>query len=139
MGCGSGVRGNSRHYPASCLPLRSEYFFGVEWLRDHVRTGGRYSGYLTMNPVVQNDGMGIDQNHTLKVLELAELLYNLQGVPGLDHCLDRMFSGEIQATMAELDFGMFLRRQGVAFMHFNLRHAVLKIILCGSNRAAIAP
>jgi hypothetical protein len=96
MGCGSGVRGNSRHYPASCLPLRSEYFFGVEWLRDHVRTGGRYSGYLTMNPVVQNDGMGIDQNNTLKVLELAELLYNLQGVPGLDHCLDRMFSGEIR-------------------------------------------
>jgi hypothetical protein len=63
--------------------------FGVEWLRDHVLVGCRYSGYLTMNPIIQADGMGIDKDHTLKVLELAELLYNLQGVPGLDHCLDR--------------------------------------------------
>jgi hypothetical protein len=61
--------------------------------------------------------MGIDKEHTLKVLELAELLYNLQGVSGLDHCLDRMFSGLIESTMAELDFGMLLQRQGIAFSY----------------------
>lgn len=94
-----------------------EYFFGVEWLHDHVLIGCRYPGYLTMNPVTQDDGIGIDKNHTLRVLQLAELLYNLQGVLGLDHCLDRMFSGQIEPTMAELDFGMFLRRQGVAFSY----------------------
>jgi hypothetical protein len=32
-----------------------EYFFGVEWLRDHVLVGCRYPGHLTMNPVVQTE------------------------------------------------------------------------------------
>jgi hypothetical protein len=93
------------------------YFFGVEWLRDHVLVGCRYPGYLTNNPITQADGMGIDKDHTLRVVELAELLYNLQGVPGLNHCVDRMFSGQIEPTMAELGFGMFMRRQGVAFSY----------------------
>jgi hypothetical protein len=94
-----------------------EYFFGVEWLRDRVLIGCRYPGYLTMNPIIQADGMGIDKNHTERVLQLAEFLYNLQDVPGFDQCLDRMFSGQIEPTVAELDFGMFLRRQGVAFSY----------------------
>ena len=92
-----------------------EYFFGAQWVRDHVLIGCRYPGYLTINPIMQADGTRIDKDHTLKVVELAELLYNLQGVPGLEHSLDRMFRGQIEPAIAELDFGMFLRRQGVAF------------------------
>jgi hypothetical protein len=106
--------GSALHHACHCA---LEYFFGVEWLHDHVLVGCRYPGYLTMNPTVQADGMGVDKDHTLRVVQLAELLYNLQGVPGLDHCLDRMFSGQIEPTMAELDFGMFMRRQGVAFSY----------------------
>ena len=93
------------------------YFFGDPWLHDHVLFGCRYPGYLTMRPVMQGGGMGIDKDHTLRVVELAEILFNLQGVPGVEHCLDRMFSGQIEPTLAELDFGMFLHRQGVAFSY----------------------
>jgi hypothetical protein len=32
-----------------------------------------------MNPVTHADGIGIDEDHTLRVTELAELLYNVQG------------------------------------------------------------
>ena len=35
----------------------------------------------------------------------------------MEHILDRMFEGQIEPTIAELDFGMFLRRQGVAFRY----------------------
>jgi hypothetical protein len=106
--------GTALHHACYCV---LEYFFGIEWLRDHVLIGCRYPGYLMNNPIMQVDGTGIDKDHTLKVVQLAELLFNLQGVPGLDYCLDRMFSGQIEPTMAELDFGMFLRRQGVVFCY----------------------
>ncbi len=92
------------------------HFFGEPWLHDHVLAGCRYPGFLSMRPIMQ-DGMGIDKDHTLRAVQLAEVLFNLQGVPGLEHCLDRMFSGQIEPTMAELDFGMFLRRQGVPFSY----------------------
>jgi len=106
--------GTALHQACYCV---LEYFFGAEWLRGHVLSGCRYPGYLTINPTMQADGIGIDKDHTLRVLQLAEVLYNLRGVPGLDHCLDRIFTGQIEPTMAELDFGMFLRRQGVAFSY----------------------
>jgi len=93
------------------------YFLGDPWLHDHVLVGCRYPGFLSMKPVMQGDGMGIDKDHTLRAIQLAEVLFNLQGVPGLEHCLDRMFSGQIEPTMAELDFGMFLHRQGVPFRY----------------------
>src|ERR1700678_3233716 len=37
------------------------YFFGDPWLHDHVLFGCRYPGYLTMRPVMQGGGMGIDK------------------------------------------------------------------------------
>jgi hypothetical protein len=106
--------GTALHHACYCV---LDYFFGIEWLRNHVLIGCRYPGYLMNNPIVQADGMGVDKDHTLRVVQLAELLYNLQGIPGLDHCLDRMFSGQIEPTVAELDFGMFLRRQGAVFSY----------------------
>jgi hypothetical protein len=60
---------------------------------------------------------GIDKAHTQRVLQLADTLFNLQGVRGLDERLDMLFSGQIEATMAELDFGMFLRMQGTDFRY----------------------
>jgi hypothetical protein len=92
-----------------------DFFFGDPWLRDYVLVGCRRPGFLSMRPVIQSDGMGIDKDHTLRVVQLAEVLFNLQGIPGFEHCLDRMFGGQIESAMAELEFGMFLHRQGVSF------------------------
>ena len=94
-----------------------DHFLGEPWLRDHVLYGCTYPGYLAMNPTMVDEDYGIDKAHTQRVLQLAEALFNLQGAPGLDQCLDRLFRGQIESTMAELDFGMFMRIQGTDFQY----------------------
>lgn len=94
-----------------------DHFLGEPWLHDHVLYGCRRPGYLAMNPTTGADGYGIDKVHTQRVLQLAEALFNLQGVPGLGQCIDRLFNGQIESTMAELDFGMFMRIQGTDFQY----------------------
>jgi hypothetical protein len=93
------------------------HFLGEAWLRTHVLYGCPRQGYLSMNPTMVDDDFGVDQAHTQRVLQLAETLFNLQGVQGLDERLDMISSGQIESTMAELDFGMFLRMQGVDFRY----------------------
>ena len=93
------------------------HFLGEAWLHTHVLYGCRRQGYLSMNPTMGDGGFGVDKAHTQRVLQLAETLFNLQGVQGLDQRLDLLFSGQIESTMAELDFGMFLRMQGSDFRY----------------------
>jgi hypothetical protein len=93
------------------------HFLGEPWLRTHVLYGCPRQGYLSMNPTMVDDELGLDKAHTQRVLQLAETLFNLQSVQGLDERLDLLFSGQIESTMAELDFGMFLRMQGADFRY----------------------
>ena len=101
-----------------------DHFLGEPWLHDHVLYECAHPGYLAMNPTMGDDGYGIDKVHTQRVLQLAETLFNLQGVPGLDQCLDRLFRGQIKSTMAELDFGMFMRIQGAHISGMSCRPAL---------------
>lgn len=93
------------------------HFLGEPWLHTHVLYGCSRQGYLSMNPTMGENGFGEDRAHTQRVLQLAEMLFNLQGIEGIDQCLDRLFSGQIEATMAELGFGMFMRMQGANFRY----------------------
>jgi hypothetical protein len=93
------------------------HFLGEAWLRTHVLYGCASQGYLSMNPMMGEGGVGVDKVHTQRVLQLAETLFNLQGVQGMDQRLDSLFGGQIESTMAELDFGMFLRMQGSDFRY----------------------
>jgi hypothetical protein len=93
------------------------HFLGEAWLRTHVLYGCPRQGYLSMNPTMADNEFGFDKAHTQRVLQLAETLFNLQGVPGIDERLDLLFRGQIESTMAELDFGMFLRMQGADFRY----------------------
>ncbi len=56
----------------SCY-LVLDYFFDVPWLHDHVLLGCRHPGYLTMRPQMVDDEMGIDKDHTLRVVELGRV------------------------------------------------------------------
>ena len=61
-------------------------------------------------------GEGEDtQISTFKIIDFAELLYNLQDIPGFDTCIDRMRHGVIEATFAELDLGRMLYSGNVDF------------------------
>lgn len=93
------------------------HFVGEAWLRTHVLYGCPRQGHLSMNPTMVDGEFGFDKAHTQRVLQLAETLFNLQGVQGLAERLDLLFSGQIESTMAELDFGMFLRMQGIDFRY----------------------
>jgi hypothetical protein len=48
-------------------------------------------------------------------MDLAEVIYNLQPVPGFDECITRLRDGDIEGTYAELDFGRMLYLNQVPF------------------------
>jgi hypothetical protein len=53
--------------------------------------------------------------NALKLVDFAELLRNLQDIPGFDACIDRMQHGVIESTFAELDLGRMLYCSNVDF------------------------
>ena len=53
----------------------------------------------------------------LRVIDLAEVLYNLQHVPGFDECIAKMRNGDIEGTYAELDLGRMLYLNQVPFRY----------------------
>ena len=52
-----------------------------------------------------------------RALRIAELLFNLQDVDGIDARVDALRSGMLESTYAELEYGAFLRRRGVMFRY----------------------
>jgi hypothetical protein len=50
-------------------------------------------------------------------MDLAEILYNLQEVPGFAECIARMRNGDIEGTYAELDFGRMLYLRQIRFRY----------------------
>ena len=49
-----------------------------------------------------------------RTLRIAELLFNLQSVEGIDGRLDDLRVGKVEATYAELEAGAFLLRRVVS-------------------------
>jgi hypothetical protein len=86
-------------------------FFGQEWVDEHVSPERTTAGFLRV-PL----GEGADtQISALKLVDFAELLRNLQDIPGFDACIDRMQHGVIESTFAELDLGRMLYCSNVDF------------------------
>jgi hypothetical protein len=52
-----------------------------------------------------------------RIIDLAEVLYNLQNVSGFDACIAKMRNGDIEGTYAELDFGRMLYLNRVPFRY----------------------
>lgn len=55
-----------------------------------------------------------NQQRTLRV---AEILFNLQAIEGIDSRLDDLRAGVVESTYAELECGAFLHRRGIAFRY----------------------
>lgn len=55
-----------------------------------------------------------------RALQIAELLFNLQAIEGIDGRLDDLRSGNIEPTYAELEAGAFLLRRGIPFKYVDL-------------------
>lgn len=83
----------------------------ADWVERHVVSDGRKKGFLSIdetNPYRREMSF-------FRVMDLAEVIYNLQAVPGFDECIARMREGDIEGTYAELDFGRMLYLNKVPF------------------------
>jgi hypothetical protein len=87
-----------------------QHFFGSEWADEYVQDNGR-SGYVRMNWRDQTQA----EIQSYRVVDLAEVLFNLQHIEGFDDCIQKMRDGDIEGTYAELDLGRMLYLDCVPF------------------------
>ena len=88
-------------------------FLGNEWVERHVIPNARKSGFLTID---ESDPQRLDLS-CFRIIDLAEVLYNLQNISGFDACIEKMRNGDIEGTCAELDFGRMLYLNRVTFRY----------------------
>jgi hypothetical protein len=62
------------------------HFLGTEWIDNHLDTAAQTSGFMRLD--LRNPALGDIQ--LFKVIDLAELLFNLQQVAGFDVCVTQM-------------------------------------------------
>jgi hypothetical protein len=96
-----------------------KHYFGEEWLTRHVSPENPTPGFLRTY-------VGRDERAQLslfKIVDFAELLFNLQDIEGFDYCIEQMRQGNIEGTYAELDFGRMLRASNIEF-RFVIRRGV---------------
>jgi hypothetical protein len=102
------LRDTDRTYWVAISVLK--YFFGEAWLAEHLDPEGP-PGLLRQIPSDQEE----QNKRAYRILDLAELLFNLQDQSGFADCIERMKNGDIEGTYAELDFGRMLHMHGVEF------------------------
>ncbi|MBW5440822.1 hypothetical protein FXB41_40635 [Bradyrhizobium canariense] len=85
---------------------------GEEWVTRHILPGAK-PNVLALD---ETDHLSMAISHT-KIIDLAEVLYNLQQVEGVDTCVDRMRTGDIEASLAELALGRMLFIHGIEFKY----------------------
>ena len=113
-------------------------FMGAAWVEQHLISDGYKKGFLSLDkpdPPEQEIAF-------FRVMDLAEVLYNLQHTPGFDECIDRMRQGDIEGTLAELDFARMLFLNKVPF-RFVIAQGVKKLdydfdIICPNGMVACA-
>jgi len=86
-------------------------FMDADWVERHIVADGRKKGFLS----IDESDWGRQEISFFRVMDLAEVIYNLQSVPGFDECITRMRDGDIEGTYAELDFGRMLILNQVPF------------------------
>jgi len=88
-----------------------QHFLGRDWFRRYALPDGDPKSYLFPNFDLPEG----NKQYTIRLFFLADLLFNLQDVPGLERCLKPLRHGNIEPTMAELAIGMLLKQQGYGF------------------------
>ena len=103
------VNGQTASLALASAVLRA--FMDADWVERHVVSDGRKKGLLSID---DSDPYRREMSF-FRVMDLAEVIYNLQPVPGFDECITRIREGDIEGTYAELDFGRMLYLNKVPF------------------------
>jgi hypothetical protein len=106
------VRRNKGRLHSYSYLMIIEYFMGTEWLERYIlpETAKRKSFLFPHLNVVGRQSLWL-----IDVLMLADMLYNLQSVPGFDDAIAPMMGGDIESTMSVLTAGKLLHRIGKNF------------------------
>src|SRR4051812_21154296 len=79
-----------------------QHFLGEEWVHQHLDVSSQTDGFMRLYS--SDPAEAYIQNW--KVVDLAEMLFNLQRVPGFEECVTQMRTEAlIEASLAELDIG----------------------------------
>src|SRR5271169_1591181 len=88
-------------------------FLTDKWANKYIVPNATHRSFLTID-----ESTAQRREITLyRVIDLAEILINLQDVPGFNGCLKKVRSGEIEGTYAELDLGRLLYAYKVQFSY----------------------
>jgi hypothetical protein len=90
------------------------HFFGKQWCEDNIiqdADRSRPDGFMRIDFTPGFQG----ERKTARILDFAEMLFNLQHIEGFDGRVDQMRAGQVEATFAEFDFARFLYIHDVAF------------------------
>src|SRR5579872_5642107 len=90
-----------------------DHFFGLEWLLKVGSEGSPRRSYL--RPAFDEAGEATD--FAIRLLNLSEMLWNLQGVGGVRNPLQDIANGQIEPGLAELQAGMLLMKNGHQFRY----------------------
>jgi hypothetical protein len=87
------------------------HFFGEPWFEKHVMNARAPTDFLRMNFSTDEHR----ETHGFRIIDLAEMLFNLQYFDGFDACIRQMQASQIEATYAELEIAKSLYAHGIDF------------------------
>ena len=90
-----------------------DHFFGMDWFQRFGSEHAPKRSYL--RPAFDEAGEATD--FSMRLLNLSEMLWNLQGVGGVRNPLEDIASGQIEPGLAELQAGMLLMKNGHRFRY----------------------
>lgn len=91
------------------------HFLGERWYYNHAYLNSPASSPL--HPHFDPDGRAAV--YSMRMLNLAEMLLNLQGVEGFQTCLDHMTLDQIESALSELQIGMMLYQDQIHFRYLD--------------------
>jgi hypothetical protein len=106
-GIPSGENIQTQSVALACAVLRALLSEG--WFDRHVMPAGKQTVLTVASDPTERE------KSFVRIIDLAEVLYNLQDVLGFDECLSRLRDGNIEGTLGELDFGRMLYLNKVMF------------------------
>jgi len=92
------------------------YFLGDAWFSKHALPNSNPESFLKPD-FLTDRADEVEPNYSIRMLQLAELLFNLQDVRGFAKRLDHLLLGQLEPGLAELQIGRVLRERGVPFRY----------------------
>jgi hypothetical protein len=86
-------------------------FVGVDWLNLHILNENVPSSFFRKDP---SDPITLDI-HMRRVVELGEMIFNFQNVPGFEACIQQLRDSQIEPTVAEMEVAKLLRFAAARF------------------------